>query len=93
MNFYAMANNGGTAWSPILGQGNFPKASRFGKVTWATKEWLATRAASALDGGAPDGGAAARDGGAATRDGGAVLLPRLQLNAGEAGAPHREPVP
>lgn len=52
MNFYAMANNGGTAWSPILGQGNFHKASRFGRVTWATKEWLA-----AADGGAPDGGA------------------------------------
>ncbi len=35
MNFYAMRNNGGVAWSPILGQGNFHKASRFGKVTWA----------------------------------------------------------
>lgn len=35
MNFYAMRNNGGLAWSPILGQGNFHKASRFGRVTWA----------------------------------------------------------
>ena len=35
MNFYAMHNNGGVAWSPILGQGNFHRASRFGKVTWA----------------------------------------------------------
>ncbi len=35
MNFYVMKNNAGTAWSPILGQGNFHKASRFGKVTWA----------------------------------------------------------
>lgn len=34
MNFYAMQNNGGVAWSPILGQGNFHRASRFGKVTW-----------------------------------------------------------
>lgn len=34
MNFYAMENNGGTSWSPILGQGNFHKASRFGRVTW-----------------------------------------------------------
>jgi hypothetical protein len=49
MNFYAMANNGGTAWSPILGQGNFHKATRFGRVTWGTKE--------AADGGAPDAGA------------------------------------
>jgi hypothetical protein len=35
MNFYAMKNNGGPSWSPILGQGNFHKASRFGRVTWA----------------------------------------------------------
>lgn len=35
MNFYAMHNNGGVAWSPILGQGNFHRASRFGRVTWA----------------------------------------------------------
>jgi hypothetical protein len=34
MNFYAMQDNGGTAWSPILGMGNFHKASRFGRVTW-----------------------------------------------------------
>jgi hypothetical protein len=34
MNFYAMKNNGGTAWSPILGQGNFHRASRFGRVRW-----------------------------------------------------------
>ena len=52
-NFYAMANNGGVAWSPILGQGNFHKATRFGRVTWASKEWLA----NAGDAGAPDAGA------------------------------------
>jgi len=34
MNFYAMENNGGVAWSPILGKGNFHKASRFGRVTF-----------------------------------------------------------
>jgi hypothetical protein len=38
VNFYAMKNNGGVAWSPILGQGNFHKASRFGRVTWAAPE-------------------------------------------------------
>ncbi|WP_437832652.1 carbohydrate-binding family 9-like protein [Sorangium sp. So ce1153] len=32
MNFYAMQNNGGAAWSPILGQGNFHRARRFGRV-------------------------------------------------------------
>jgi hypothetical protein len=30
INFYAMKNNGGVAWSPILGQGNFHKAWRHG---------------------------------------------------------------
>jgi len=34
MNFYAMENNGGAAWSPILGMGNFHKAARFGRVKW-----------------------------------------------------------
>jgi hypothetical protein len=32
VNFYAMQDNGGTSWSPILGQGNFHRASRFGRV-------------------------------------------------------------
>ncbi len=27
MNFYAMKNNGGVGWSPILGEGNFPQPS------------------------------------------------------------------
>lgn len=36
INLYAMENNTGVSWSPILRQGNFHKASRFGKVTWAT---------------------------------------------------------
>src|SRR5690606_4881712 len=34
LNFYAMQDNGGVAWSPILGQGNFHKATRFGRVVW-----------------------------------------------------------
>lgn len=34
MNFYAMQDNGGVAWSPILGKGNFHRASRFGRVKW-----------------------------------------------------------
>ena len=55
MNFYAMAGNGGPAWSPILGQGNFHKASRFGRVTWITKDWLAAKAdAGGADAGASD---------------------------------------
>lgn len=46
INFYAMKNNGGVAWSPILGQGNFHKASRFGRIIW-TKSGAAEAAASA----------------------------------------------
>jgi len=38
MNFYAMKSNSGVAWSPILGQGNFHKASRFGRVVWAAPD-------------------------------------------------------
>jgi hypothetical protein len=38
VNFYAMKNNSGVAWSPILGQGNFHKAPRFGRVMWATSD-------------------------------------------------------
>lgn len=32
MNLYAMRDNSGVAWSPILGKGNFHRASRFGRV-------------------------------------------------------------
>ena len=79
MNFYAMENNGGTAWSPILGQGNFHRSARFGKVTWATKESLAD-AAAAADGGAPDAGTAA-DGGAkaALPAGSTQVAPQMQV--------------
>lgn len=31
-NFYVMQDNAGVSWSPILGQGNFHKASRFGRL-------------------------------------------------------------
>lgn len=31
-NFYVMQDNGGVSWSPILGQGNFHKASQFGHL-------------------------------------------------------------
>jgi hypothetical protein len=37
LNFYGIKQNGAVAWSPILGQGNFHKASRFGKVTWTVQ--------------------------------------------------------
>ena len=43
MNFYAMQNNGGVAWSPILGKGNFHRASRFGRIIFAQEGWKATK--------------------------------------------------
>jgi hypothetical protein len=67
VNFYAMHNNGGVSWSPILGQGSFHKATRFGRITWA---------------GAPTAGVLS-DGGAAPMtamlhgDGGVHAGPRL----------------
>src|SRR5690606_7851456 len=39
INFYAMQDNAGVAWSPIMGQGNFHKASRFGTVLFAEQGW------------------------------------------------------
>lgn len=76
MNFYAMENNGGTAWSPILGQGNFHKATRFGRVTWSTKESLA---AASADAGAGDAGV--RDGGMPT-DAGRDAAPAVAKDSG-----------
>jgi len=61
MNLYAMQDNGGVAWSPILGQGNFHKASRFGKVRFTAKGWTP----EVPDGGAPDGAAAPAPSGSA----------------------------
>ena len=43
MNAYAMKDNGGTAWSPILGQGNFHKASRFGTVSFEGRPSIVTK--------------------------------------------------
>lgn len=50
INFYAMQNNSGVAWSPILGKGNFHKASQFGKVLFAEKGWEPASAAPAASG-------------------------------------------
>ena len=79
MNFYAMKDNGGVAWSPILNAGNFHRASRFGRVVWATPG-MVLPGAGAGDAGAGDGGAMAAmmmgDGGMARMlglDGGAKV--------------------
>jgi hypothetical protein len=59
MNFYAMKNNSGVAWSPILGQGNFHKASRFGRVVWANGDAAPAPAVSVVTGVLPARSAAA----------------------------------
>ena len=74
VNFYGMHNNGGVAWSPILGQGNFHNASRFGKIFWAIPG-----AAAPSPSGAPPGFAAAA---APISDGGVHAmfpLPRVSM--------------
>jgi hypothetical protein len=76
VNFYAMKTNAGVAWSPILGQGNFHKASRFGKVTWAVPGAAPAASASAS---AVASAAASAPGGAASTAGmgpGPHVMPR-----------------
>jgi hypothetical protein len=74
INLYAMKNNGGVAWSPILGQGNFHKASRFGKVTWSVPGMTPPPAPSASAApAAPTDSAAPAVG--RIRDGGPVFRP------------------
>jgi hypothetical protein len=60
LNFYGMKQNGGVAWSPILGQGNFHKASRFGKVLWGVAAPAPSAVAAAS--GAPSGAASTAGG-------------------------------
>jgi len=63
MNFYVMQDNSGVAWSPLLKKGNFHKASRFGNVLFAAKDWAPAPAPAASDSAtaapAPDGSGAA----------------------------------
>ena len=85
MNFYAMQDNGGVAWSPILGKGNFHHGPRFGRVTWVepgkplpAKDGEPQVAAGTVPG--ADGGALA----AAGADGGAKTA--ASGDAGKGGA-------
>lgn len=72
MNFYAMQDNSGVSWSPILGKGNFHHGPRFGRVTWVepgkplpTPGGAGEQAAAAGDGGTKVVDAKAGDGGKA----------------------------
>jgi len=64
VNFYAMKQNAGVAWSPILGQGNFHKAARFAKLTWSVPGAVPAGSAStsAIAGAPLPGGAASTAG-------------------------------
>jgi hypothetical protein len=64
MNFYAMKNNSGVAWSPILGEGNFHKASRFGRVQFISVSTSAASASASASAAppAPSASASARGG-------------------------------
>ena len=55
INLYAMKNNSGVAWSPIKGQGNFHKASRFGKVVWSVPGMTPPVASASAAAAAPEG--------------------------------------
>jgi hypothetical protein len=81
INLYAMENNGGVAWSAILGQGNFHRASRFGKVLFATKDWAppAPSAEAPSGSAAPPGSAAPAGSASGAPAGGAPVRPKLQL--------------
>jgi len=46
INLYAMQANSGVAWSPILGRGNFHRSSRFARVRFVKKGWIAAQAAA-----------------------------------------------
>jgi hypothetical protein len=76
LNLYAMKDNGGVAWSPILGQGNFHKASRFGRVRFTAKGW--TPPSEVADAGAP---AASDSAAAAPVPSGSAAAPAVPASA------------
>jgi hypothetical protein len=55
MNLYAMKNNGGVAWSPIRGKGNFHFAPQFGKVAFVDPAALPKPPAPGVDPAVPPG--------------------------------------
>jgi hypothetical protein len=97
MNFYAMQDNGGVAWSPILGQGNFHKASRFGRVLWAETGYVPPEMRPVEGAPSGDAGGAAQSDADAPREmgnAGNVALPkapRMKLPGAAAGPVHTPP--
>jgi hypothetical protein len=91
LNLYAMQDNQGVAWSPILEQGNFHKAPRFGRVIWVGPKGAAPLAAkNELPNPPPPKGPAAPDpGGLSVKR--EALAPGVRPPA--PAAPTRAPVP
>jgi Carbohydrate family 9 binding domain-like len=89
VNFYAMKNNGGVSWSPILRQGTFHKASRFGRITWGTAPLPEAGAAAmaAGEGGPPSPVAS----GGFSPPPGIMRFPRLPLGLRPGMAPPQQP--
>jgi hypothetical protein len=69
INVYAMQQNSGVAWSPILGRGNFHKSSQFGRVHFVKKGWVEPddKASPAASASAKKGSAPPAEKGSTTR--------------------------
>jgi hypothetical protein len=93
LNLYAMKDNSGVAWSPIYDQGNFHKASRFGRVRFTAKGW--TPPAETPDGGAPAAEGSAAPAGSAAPSASAMMPvpPKAAASAAKEPAPHPTPAP
>jgi hypothetical protein len=108
INLYAMHDNSGVAWSPILGKGNFHRASRFARVRWADAKSeppiaakgpeklpaaAAASAASAAGAAKPAAGAAAAPGAAPKAPGRDVVVQKNALQQSPAVPPAAAPRP
>jgi hypothetical protein len=84
VNLYAMKDNSRStvAWSPILGQGNFHTAPRFGKIVWVDPSAPAAAADAGTKDAGPAGSASAAASGAPSAAPSSSGLPRI----------HRPPV-
>jgi hypothetical protein len=91
LNFYAMKNNAGVSWSPILGQGNFHKATRFGKITWVVPGAPIPDAGAAAAPSASAAAAASASGAAGAQAGGRIIpvsRPSIPMRLRPSGAPN-----
>jgi hypothetical protein len=93
LNLYAMHGNDSVAWSPILGQGNFHKASRFGRVKWVVQPAAADAVAAKTDEQAKPGATAAPAAEPAPTDKEGLSVSKKALQQAPAPAPAEAPKP